>query len=200
MNLPVNELEIKNKAIHSKTGEVIKFSEIGTKALYTENQQQIGAVASELARRSPPPFCAHFAEVEVDIETGKVTVLRYVTAVDCGTPINPKLVIGQTEGALVNGLGYALSESYHFNTQGRMLNPSFGNYKIMTTTDLPEIKTIIVKTFEPTGPFGAKSIGEPNISGPMPCLSNAIYDAIGVRITEPPYTPDKVLKAIREHQ
>lgn len=81
-----------------------------------------------------------------------------------------------------------------------MLNPSFGNYKIMTSIDLPEIETIIVKTYEPTGPFGAKSIAEPNISGPMPCLSNAIFDAIGVRITEPPYTPDRVLKAIQENR
>lgn len=200
MNLPVNELELREKAVfHPKTKKTLSFAEIATKALYTKNQQQIGAVASELARKSPPPFCAHFAEVEVDIETGRVKVLRYVAAVDCGTPINPKLVIGQTEGALVNGLGYALSERYYYNAQGKMLNPSFGNYKIMTTIDLPEIETIIVKTYEPTGPFGAKSIGEPNISGPMPCLSNAIYDAIGIRITEPPYTPDRVLKAIQEH-
>ncbi|MHA2203247.1 MAG: xanthine dehydrogenase family protein molybdopterin-binding subunit, partial [Candidatus Hodarchaeales archaeon] len=201
MNHPVNELELREKAIfHPKTDESLNFTEIGTKSLYTENQQQIGAVASELARKSPPPFCAHFVEVEVDIETGRVKVLRYIAAVDCGTPINPKLVIGQTEGALVNGLGYALSERYCFNAQGRMLNPSFGNYKIMTTIDLPEIETIIVKTYEPSGPFGAKSIGEPNISGPMPCLSNAIFDAIGIRITEPPYTPDKVLKATLERQ
>ncbi|UCG04608.1 MAG: molybdopterin-dependent oxidoreductase [Candidatus Heimdallarchaeota archaeon] len=201
MNLPANELELREKAVfHPKTKKSLSFTEIGTKALYTENQQQIGQVASELARKSPPPFCAHFAEVEVDIETGRVKILRYVAAVDCGTPINPKLVIGQTEGALVNGLGYALSESYHFNAQGRMMNPSFRNYKIMTTIDLPEIKTIIVKTYEPSGPFGAKSIAEPNISGPMPCLSNAIYDAIGIRITEPPYTPDRVLKAIQDHK
>ncbi len=201
MDLPVIELELVDKTVfHPKTKKSVSFTEIGTKALYTENQQQIGAVASELSKKSPPPFCAHFAEIEVDIETGKVRVLKYVAAVDCGTPINPKLVIGQTEGALVNGLGYALSERYYFNAQGRMLNPSFGNYKIMTTTDLPEIETIIVKTYEPTGPFGAKSIGEPNISGPMPCLSNAIYDAIGIRITEPPYTPDRVLKAIKDHQ
>ena len=200
MNVPVSELEVgKKKIFHSKSKKTLSFPAIGTKALYTDQQQQIGAVASELAKKTPPPFCAHFAEVEVDIETGKVTVLRYIAAIDCGTPINPKLVIGQTEGALVNGLGYALSEQFIFNKHGKMLNPSFGNYKVMTTTDLPEIETIIVKTYEPSGPFGAKSIGEPNISGPMPCLSNAIYDAIGVRITEPPYTPDRVFKAIQDH-
>ena len=175
------------------------FAEIGTKSYYSENQTQIGAVASELSKKSPPPFIAHYAEIDVDVETGRVTVLRYVAAVDCGTPINPKLVIGQVEGALVNGLCYALSEQYIFNDKGKMMNPSFGNYKIMTTIDLPEIETIIVPTFEPSGPWGAKSVAEVNISGPMPVLSNAIFDATGVRMTEPPYTPDRVLKAIQEH-
>ena len=199
LNLPKDELELKNKAVvHKTTGKKLTLAEIGTKSVYSENQTQIGAVASELSRKAPPPFAAHFAEVEVDTETGRVTVIRYVVAVDCGTPINPKLVIGQVEGALVNGLSYALTEQYKFNEKGRMLNPSFGNYKIMTSIDLPDIKTIIVPTYEPSGPWGAKSIAEININGPMPCISNAIYDAIGVRMTEPPYTPDRVLEAIKK--
>jgi CO/xanthine dehydrogenase Mo-binding subunit len=78
-----------------------------------------------------------------------------------------------------------------------MMNPSFGNYKIMTTIDLPDIETIIVPTYEPSGPWGAKSIAEVNISGPTPCLSNAIYDAIGIRISEPPFSPDRVIKALQ---
>ena len=201
MNLPRTELEIENKAvIHKATGKKLTFTEIGTKSLYSENQMQISAVASELSKKAPPPFAAHFAEVDVDIETGRVTVIRYVVAVDCGTPINPKLVIGQVEGALVNGISYALSEQYYFDGKGRMLNPSFGNYKIMTSIDLPEIETIIVPTYEPTGPWGAKSIAEININGPMPCISNAIMDAIGIRLTEPPYTPDRVLKAITNNK
>ena len=200
LGLPKDELELEEKAVvHKQSGKKITFVEIGTKSYYSEHQTQIGAVASELSRKSPPPFAAHFAEVEVDTETGRVTVLRYVIGVDCGTPINPSLVIGQCEGALANGLSYALSEQYIFNERGRMLNPSFGNYKIMTTIDLPEIETIIVPTFEPSGPWGAKSVAEININGPMPCISNAIYDAIGVRITEPPYTTDRVLKAINEN-
>ncbi|MFX0173793.1 MAG: xanthine dehydrogenase family protein molybdopterin-binding subunit, partial [Candidatus Hodarchaeota archaeon] len=197
-DLPESELEVRNKTVIHSSGKAISFADIGTKSFYTFEQRQIGGLASELSRKSPPPFTAHFAEIEVDIETGRVEVLRYITAVDCGTPINPKLVIGQTEGALVNGLSYALSEQYFFDNKGRMMNPSFGNYKIMTSIDIPEIETIIVPTFEPSGPFGAKSIAEVNISGPMPCLSNAIFDAIGVRITEPPFTPDRVLKAIQQ--
>jgi CO/xanthine dehydrogenase Mo-binding subunit len=199
LSVPKEELELGNKVvIHKNSGKQMTFAEIGTKSYYSDNQTQIGAVASELSKKSPPPFTAHYAEVDVDIETGRVTVLNYVAAVDCGTPINPKLVIGQVEGALVNGLCYALSEQYIFNDKGKMMNPSFGNYKIMTTPDLPEIETIIVPTFEPSGPWGAKSIAEVNISGPMPVLSNAIFDAIGIRLTEPPYTPDRVLKAIQE--
>jgi CO/xanthine dehydrogenase Mo-binding subunit len=199
-DLPESELEVENKTVMHSSGKTISFADIGTKSFYTFEQKQIGGIASELSKKSPPPFTAHFAEIEVDIETGRVEVLRYIAAVDCGTPINPKLVIGQTEGALVNGLSYALSEQYIFNNKGRMLNPSFGNYKIMSAIDLPEIETIIIPTFEPSGPFGAKSIAEVNISGPMPCLSNAIFDAIGVRITEPPFTPDRVLKAIQKNE
>ncbi|MFX0052199.1 MAG: xanthine dehydrogenase family protein molybdopterin-binding subunit, partial [Candidatus Hermodarchaeota archaeon] len=198
LDLPESELEVNNKSVFHSSGKAINFADIGTKSFYTFEQRQIGGLASELSKKSPPPFAAHFAEIEVDIETGRVEVLRYIAAVDCGTPINPKLVIGQTEGALVNGLSYALSEQYLFDKKGRMMNPSFGNYKIMTTIDLPEIETIIVPTFEPSGPFGAKSVAEVNISGPMPCLSNAIFDAIGVRITEPPFSPDRVLKAIQQ--
>ncbi|MFX0085886.1 MAG: xanthine dehydrogenase family protein molybdopterin-binding subunit [Candidatus Hodarchaeota archaeon] len=199
--VPMEELNLGEKEIfHPKTGQSISFAEIGAKSQYSFNQQQIGAISSSLSKKSPPPFCAQFVELDVDIETGRIKIVKYVTAVDCGTPINPKLVIGQTEGALVNGIGYALSERYLFNTQGKMLNPSFGNYKIMTTMDLPEIETIIVPTYEPSGPFGAKSIAEININGPMPAISNAIFDATGVRITDPPYTPDKVLQAIKEHK
>ncbi len=201
LNVPKDELTLEGKAVvHKKSGKQMTFADIGTKSYYSENQTQIGAVASELSKKSPPPFTAHYAEVDIDIETGRVTVLNYVAAVDCGTPINPKLVVGQVEGALVNGLCYALSEQYIFNDKGKMMNPSFGNYKIMTTIDLPEIETIIVPTFEPSGPWGAKSVAEVNISGPMPVLSNAIFDATGVRITEPPYTPDRVLKAIQDHK
>ncbi len=198
LSVPVEELKVGEKVvIHTKSNKTISFADIGTKSQYSFNQQQIGAVASSLSKKSPPPFCAHFVELDVDIQTGRVKILKYVTAVDCGTAINPKLVIGQTEGALVNGIGYALSERYLFNSQGRMLNPSFGNYKIMTTIDLPEIETIIVPTYEPSGPFGAKSVAEININGPMPAISNAIFDATGIRITRPPYTPDKVLEAIK---
>ncbi|MEM2899975.1 MAG: molybdopterin cofactor-binding domain-containing protein, partial [Thermoplasmata archaeon] len=128
----------------------------------------------------------------------KIDVLKYVAAVDCGTPINPALAEGQTEGAVLNGICYALTEEYIFNEKGMMLNPNFQTYKIYSMRDIPEIKTILVPTYESTGPFGAKSVSEISINGPLPVISNAVYDAIGVRLTEGPFTPEKVLKAIKE--
>ncbi len=172
------------------------LARVGARALYEHDQHQIAAFASAFSDQSPPPFAAHVAEVEVDTETGKVRVVRYVTATDCGVAINPLLAEGQVEGALLNGISYALSERYIYDGNGRLLNPSFGTYGVWFTRDLPEIRTFLVPTYEPTGPFGAKSIAEVNINGPMPAISNAIFDAVGLRLRTPPYTPEKVFMAL----
>ncbi len=178
----------------------VSLAEIGSRALYQENQFQIAAVASRTSTESPPPFAAHFAQVEVDRATGKVKVLRYVQAIDCGTPINTVLARGQAIGALINGISYALTERYIFSRKGAMLNPNYGHYKIYSTRDIPEIETIFVPSYEETGPFGAKSVGEICISGPLPAISNAIYDAVDVRLHRTPFTPDKVLEAIQARE
>ncbi|MDD3095600.1 MAG: molybdopterin-dependent oxidoreductase, partial [Candidatus Marinimicrobia bacterium] len=149
---------------------------------------------------SPPPFIAQAVEVEVDTVTGAVQVLKQVSAVDCGQAINPKLAEGQIEGAAVNGISYAMTEEYIFSGNGRMINSSFKNYKIPTAADLPEMKTVVVPSHEPSGPFGAKSVGEIGINCPMPAIANAIYDAVGVRLYEAPFTPEKVYRAIRKQQ
>ena len=146
---------------------------------------------------SPPPFSAHFAEVEVDTRTGRVQVIKYVSATDCGTAINPKLAEGQIEGATVNGLGYALTEEMCFSEAGRCLNPSFRYYRILGTKDLPEMETILVPTYEPTGPYGAKSVSEICINGPLPTLSNAIFDACGVRMLVAPFTSERIWRALQ---
>jgi CO/xanthine dehydrogenase Mo-binding subunit len=164
--------------------------------LYGQNQFQIEGEASHISYVSPPPFAAHFAEVEVDTETGQVHVLDYVAAVDCGVAINPKLAEGQMEGAAMNGLSYALCEEMVFDERGRMLNPSFFDYRLFTTVDAPKIRTILVETYEPSGPFGAKSIAEIGINGPLPALANAIYDACGIRMKKAPFTPERVLAAL----
>jgi probable selenate reductase molybdenum-binding subunit len=196
----IGDMDIEDSTVKLPDGDTLSFGEICKFALYSEDQFQIQATASHVSDDSPPPFAAHFAEVEVDTETGKVKVVKYVAAVDCGTAINPKLAEGQTEGAVLNGISYALTEEYIFNKKGKMLNPNFDHYKLYTTLDVPDIKTILVPTYEPTGPFGAKSIAEISINGPLPAIANAIYDAIGVRIREAPLTPEKVLTAILKKQ
>jgi CO/xanthine dehydrogenase Mo-binding subunit len=184
------------QVVSRKTGKKAPFPNIIQRSLYGQNQTQIQGEASHISYVSPPPFAAHFAEVEVDTETGKVRIVDYVAAVDCGVAINPKLAEGQMEGAVLNGMSYALCEQMNFDERGRMLNPSFFDYKIFTTADAPPIKTILVETYEPTGPFGAKSIAEIGINGPLPAIANAIYDACGVRIKKAPFTPERVLAAL----
>lgn len=190
-------LEVRDKGVVSKSGERVDFGQIAKRTFYGKDQFQIAAVASERSRLPPQSFAAHFAEVEVDTETGQVKVLSYVAAADCGTAINPRLAEGQVEGAVVMGISYALAEEFHLDEKGRVLNPSFTDYKVFTALDIPEIKTILVPSYEPTGPYGAKTIGEVNINGPLPAISNAIYNAIGVRLYESPFTPEKVLNALR---
>jgi putative selenate reductase molybdopterin-binding subunit len=178
-------------------GRRLTLRDIALQSLYIQDQFQIMAVASHITAASPPPFSAHFCEVEVDEDTGFVTVLQYVAATDCGTAINPKLAEGQVEGAVLNGISYALTEEICFDSKGRPRNPTFTHYKIFNTVDVPPIKTIMVPTWEPSGPYGAKSVSEIGINGPCPAIANAIYDAIGIRLRETPFTPERVLKAIR---
>ena len=179
-------------------GRKVSYAEVALRALYDADQHQIGTFASHISHASPPPFSAHFAEVEVDTETGQCRVVKYVAAVDCGTAINPRLAEGQTEGAVLNGLSYALTEELLFDQHGRCRNPSFGHYKIFSTRDLPELVTILVPSYEPTGPYGAKSVSEIGINGPLPAVSNAIHDAVGVRLTRAPFTPERILRALKE--
>lgn len=186
------------KVVSRKTGASCPFREIGFTSYYYKNQHQIIASASNTAHTSPPPFAATFCEVEVDTQTGQVKVLDFYTAVDCGTAINPQLAKGQIEGATMNALSYALTEELEFNAKGYPLNPSFGLYKIYNAADAPKMTSVIIPTYEPDGPFGAKSVSEIGINGPIPGIANAIYDAVGVRLFHPPFTAEKVLAAIKE--
>jgi putative selenate reductase molybdopterin-binding subunit len=199
LGAPVEEVVLTDGQASAR-GKTVGYAEIACRTLYGTKQFQIGALGSAISHLSPPPFAAHFAEVEVDTRTGQVRVLRYVAAVDCGTAINPQLAEGQIEGAVVNGLGYALTEEMCFNADGRCLNPSFRHYRIPSTRDIPELKTILVPTYEPSGPYGAKSVSEICINGPLPAVSNAIFDAVGVRLLESPFTAEKIWRALREKQ
>lgn len=145
-------------------------------------------------------YATQIAEVEVDTETGQVDVLRIVAAHDCGTPINPMLVEGQIQGGISMGVGFALSEEMVFSSNGTLLTSSLSNYLIPTTVDMPKIEVIIVDNYDPTGPFGAKGVGEPTLVPTAAAILNAIYDAVGVRLHSLPATPEKVLKALREKE
>lgn len=191
-----DKVYLKDAGVIDSEGKSVTLNQIALTSLYQNDQFQIAAVASNLAKESPPPYAADFAEVEVDTYTGKVRVIKYVQAIDCGTPINPDLVRGQSVGGIVNGLSYALTEQYIFDGKGKMLNPGYGYYKIFGTRDIPDITTIFVPSYEPTGPFGAKSMSELSINGGLPVISNAVFNAVGVRLRKPPFTPDKVLEAM----
>lgn len=171
----------------------VPFSDICCYSIYKKNQYQIQAAASHVSLKSPPPFAAHFAEIEVDTFTGIIKVLNYVAAVDCGIPINPVLAEGQTQGAIVSGIAYALFENYYFSPKGKLLNDTFGKYGVYTASDIPPIKVILVESFEETGPFGAKSISEININGALPAIANAFYNATGKRLRKAPFAPENVL-------
>lgn len=145
-------------------------------------------------------YATQIAEVEVDTETGQVDVLRIVAAHDCGTPINPMLVEGQIQGGISMGVGFALSEEMVFSNNGTLLTSSLSNYLIPTAVDMPEIEVIIVDNYDPTGPFGAKGVGEPTLVPTAAAILNAIYDAVGVRLYSLPATPEKVLNALQEKQ
>lgn len=140
-------------------------------------------------------FMTQAAEVQIDLQTGKVKVLKMVTAHDCGRAINPLLVEGQLEGSIVGGMGQALYEEVIVE-DGQMMNPSFLDYGLPTTLEMPEIEAIEVETNDPLGPFGAKESGEGTQLSPAPAIVNAIYDALGIEFTELPITPEKVLKAL----
>lgn len=141
-------------------------------------------------------YATQIAEVEVDTETGEVTVLRLVAAHDCGRAINPMLLEGQLEGGVAMGLGYGLLEEMVLK-DGQVQNPQFTDYILPTALDVPEIELAIVEEPAPKGPFGAKGISEAALLPTAPAIVNAIYDAVGVRIRDLPATPQKILAALK---
>jgi 4-hydroxybenzoyl-CoA reductase alpha subunit len=150
---------------------------------------------------SPAYGCsAQIAEVEVDMETGQVTVERIVAAHDCGRAINRTQVEGQMHGCISMGLGEALMEEVVFGKDGKIANPNLADYRIPTSLDMPAIDAIVVETHEPNGPFGAKEVGEGGIMPTIPAILNAIYDATGVQIDELPASPERILRGIRQKQ
>jgi CO/xanthine dehydrogenase Mo-binding subunit len=139
-------------------------------------------------------FAHHIVDVEVDPDTGKTTILRYTAIQDAGTAVHPSYVEGQMQGGAVQGIGWALNEEYYYDDNGRMANSSFLDYRLPTTLDVPMIDTIIVEVFNPLHPFGVRGVGEPPIVPPLAAIANAICHATGVRQTQLPMSPRRILE------
>jgi putative selenate reductase molybdopterin-binding subunit len=178
-------------------GRAVTLEAIALHSLHQGQQRQLMATASYVSPDSPPPFGGQFAEVEVDIETGQVTVKKLVMAVDCGMAINPITASGQVEGGMTQALGYGHCEEMAYDEKGRMVNPALGPYKIYRADEMPELEVILVQTIEPSGPFGAKAVAEIPKDGVVPALANAVYNATGARLRRIPLTPERVWAALQ---
>ena len=154
------------------------------------------AAASVNAGGQAPGFSTQFCDVEVDPETGKVTILRYVAAQDVGKAIHPSYVEGQIQGGVAQGIGWALNEEYIYDKNGRLDNPGFLDYRVPVAPDIPMIDAVLVEVPNPAHPYGAKGVGEVNIVPPMAAIANAIDSAIQRRLTELPMSPPKIRAAL----
>ncbi len=192
-------VEFDGEFIKTKDGKnIISLSDFSTEIFYSNNHNQLVASGSFCGEVSPPPYLAAIAEVEVDIETGKLDLIEYSSIIDCGTTINPNLCKVQAEGGLLQGIGMTLFEKAEYTEKGKLINNNFINYKIPSRKDFGKITVEFADSYEPTGPYGAKSIGEIVIDSPPAAIANAIYNAIGVRITKLPITPEDILMALRK--
>ena len=200
MLLDVDEpctIELRDRRAYAADGRSVTLEEIALDSLHWQEQEQIMGTASHVSPDCPPPFAAQFAEVEVDIDTGQVTVTRLVMAVDCGVAINPVTASGQVEGGMIQALGYSHCEEMVLDDEGRMVNPSFGPYKIYRADEMPDTVVYLVQTMEDSGPFGAKAVAEIPKDGVAPAVRNAILDATGAAINELPFTPERVWAALQ---
>ena len=184
------------KPAGSNVGEFkpLSLKEIAGKAAATGGP--ITASAGVNAGGQAPGFATQFCDVEVDPETGKVTILRFVAAQDVGRAIHPSYVEGQIHGGIVQGIGWALNEEYIYNSKGLLDNPGFLDYRCPVASDLPMLDAVLVEVPNPTHPYGAKGVGEVCICPPMAAIANAIEAATGKRLTELPMSPPKVLEAL----
>ena len=194
--IPSDDVEYKEAVLQHKSDPELKltFKQIAARMIPTG-----GPIVGSAGVNPPgpgPSIGVHIVDVGVDVETGKVEILRYTAVQDAGKAIHPAYVEGQIQGGAVQGIGWALNEEYVYNDSGVMLNSSFLDYRMPTSLDLPMIDTVIVEIANPNHPYGVRGVGEVPIVPPMAAISNAIYDAIGVRMVDLPMSPDKVLEAL----
>lgn len=173
----------------------ISLKDISTKRMCGSGLA-LEATVSHSSLTSPPPFMCGMAEVEVDLQTGKIELLEYKAAVDCGTVINPNLARIQAEGGIVQGIGMALFEDINYTDKGRLKENSFMQYKIPARVEIPDLEVEFDSSYEPSGPFGAKSVGEVVMNTPLPAIVQAVYHATGLWFRELPITPEKVIRGL----
>lgn len=201
LEVSIDDLAIKDKRIYVKSNpeKNLSVGEVAKGAIYnTQNEHlNISGKGSFSPKDNPPPFAAVFTEVEVDIETGEVKVLKILYVADPGRAINPTTVEGQIEGGIAQSLGYVLSEDYVVNNKsGALESDNFNTYKIPSVLDMPETEVLLYEKPVPSGPFGAKGVGQGVMVAITPSIANAIFDAVGVLITDMPATPEKIIAAL----
>lgn len=193
MNCPQELLVFEGRqVVRTDTGEKLPLADIAAKS-QSSSHTELSASASRSSDLSPSPFMVGMVEIEVDKNTGIVKVLDYTTVTDCGTPINPAIVRIQVEGGVVQGIGHTLTENVSHDRNGRMTGSSFLQYKIPVREEIPSLKTAFESSYETSGPFGAKSIGEIVINTPAPAITHAIARATGVWHHSLPITPEMIV-------
>ncbi len=198
MNCTEDEVEFASTCVRRiGTDETVSLTDISYKA-QLGNTTPAESTATHTSPVSPPPFMVGMVEIELDKLTGKVDILDYMAVVDCGIPINPALARIQTEGGIVQGIGHTLMENITLDRNGRPIESSFMQYKLPTRLDIGNLTVEFEHSYEPTGPFGAKSIGEIVINTPAPAIAHAIYRATGVWHRELPITPEEIAMSIAE--
>lgn len=195
LGVSAEDSDFDGEKVRTEDGKEVTLQQIAGKATcgVCSELQVVKEYSSPI---SPPPFMVGAAEVEVDKETGQIDVIDYVGVIDCGTPINPNLARVQAEGGIGQGIGMVLYEDMQYTDKGKIRNNSFMQYKIPNRMDIPKVRIEFESSYEKTGPFGAKSIGELVIDTPCPAIANAVYNATGVRVRELPITPEKVAMGI----
>ena len=198
LEAPVEELVFASDHVEwPKEQKSVSLEDIGTKSM-CGNGCALEVTESNTSPTSPPPFMAGAVEIELDKETGHVEILDYKAVVDCGTVVNPNLARVQAEGGLVQGIGMTLYENIQYNEKGRMLNNSFMQYKVPSRRDMGNLQVEFESSYEPTGPFGAKSIGEIVINTPAPALAQAIANATGIWFKDLPITSEQIAMGVLE--
>lgn len=191
-------IELRDRRAYAPDGRSVSLEEIALDSLHLNEQEQIMGTGSHVSPTCPPPFGATFVEVELDTETGQITINHMVMAVDCGVAINPVTASGQVEGGLLQALGYAHCEEFALDDTGQMLNAAFGPYWIYRADEMPRTDVFLVQTMEDSGPFGAKAVAEIPKDGVAPAIRNAIVNAVGVKIDQLPFTPERVFNALKK--